>query len=121
MKTPALPQIFKALGDERRWRMLEFIARNNRAACGPGECVCACDVQDFIGLAQPTVSQHLKILVEAGLLDVDRRGKWNYYALRSESFELARAAMGKLQALVPAQPRFPKAAPERARSKAAAV
>jgi ArsR family transcriptional regulator, arsenate/arsenite/antimonite-responsive transcriptional repressor len=102
MKPTASPfQVFKALGDEHRWRMLEFIATSDPACCSTGEGICACDVQAFIKLAQPTVSQHLKILVEAGLLDVERRGKWNYYALRPQGFALAQATLEKLQATLP--------------------
>jgi ArsR family transcriptional regulator, arsenate/arsenite/antimonite-responsive transcriptional repressor len=116
--SPTVPAhlVFKALGDEHRWRMLEFIATSDPACCSTGEGICACDVQAFIGLAQPTVSQHLKILVQAGLLDVERRGKWNYYALRPQGFALARAALESLQA--PARPPAPARRP---RTTAAAV
>jgi ArsR family transcriptional regulator, arsenate/arsenite/antimonite-responsive transcriptional repressor len=116
--SPTVPPhaVFKALGDAHRWRMLEFIATGDPACCSTGEGICACDVQAFVGLAQPTVSQHLKILVQAGLLDVERRGKWNYYALRPQGFALARTALEKLQAPL----RLPVPA-RRARSTATAV
>lgn len=109
---PSAPpfQVFKALGDAHRLRMLEFIATSDPACCSTGEGICACDVQAFIGLAQPTVSQHLKILVEAGLLDVERRGKWNYYTLRAQGFALAQGALQKLQATLP-QPTAVRARP----------
>ena len=117
VKTTAAPfHVFKALGDEHRWRMLEFIATSDPACCSTGEGICACDVQAFIGLAQPTVSQHLKILVEAGLLDVEKRGKWNYYSLRPQGFSLAQAALQRLQATLPRP-----SAPRRPRPSAAAV
>ena len=102
MKTSGSPfLVFKALGDQHRWRMLELIARGDPAYCSTGEGICACDVQRFIKLAQPTVSQHLKILVDAGLLNVERRGKWHYYALRPQAFALAHAALDELQEASP--------------------
>lgn len=100
MKTkPTAVDVFKALGDEHRMKMLEFIATKDPGCCRTGEGICACDVQDFIGLAQPTVSQHLKLLVNAGLLDVERRGKWNYYTLNAKGFASARKAMEHFHAL----------------------
>lgn len=78
--------------------MVEFISTTDAATCRTGDGVCACDVQDFIGLAQPTVSQHLKILVSAGLLRVERRGKWNYYSLVPEGLLLAERVLRRLAA-----------------------
>jgi ArsR family transcriptional regulator, arsenate/arsenite/antimonite-responsive transcriptional repressor len=74
---------FKALGDPTR------IAIVNRLA-GAGEvCVCAFD---DLGLSQPTISHHLRILREAGLVDVSRRGTFAYYKLVPESIDsLSRA------------------------------
>jgi ArsR family transcriptional regulator len=74
---------FKALGDPTR------IAIVNRLA-GAGE-VCVCAFED-LGLSQPTISHHLRILREAGLVDVNRRGTWAFYRLVPESVEsLSRA------------------------------
>ena len=74
---------FKALGDPTR------IAIVNRLA-GAGE-VCVCAFED-LGLSQPTISHHLRILREAGLVDVSRRGTWSFYRLVPESVEsLSRA------------------------------
>jgi ArsR family transcriptional regulator len=74
---------FKALGDPTR------VAIVNRLA-GAGE-VCVCAFED-LGLSQPTISHHLRILREAGLVDVSRRGTWAYYRLVPESVErLSRA------------------------------
>ncbi|NNB95245.1 winged helix-turn-helix transcriptional regulator [Corallococcus exiguus] len=96
-----LADVFKALSDEHRLKMLDFIATKDPDACRTGEGICACDVQDFIGLAQPTVSQHLRILVDAGLLDVERRGKWNYYTLNAKGFTSAQKALEHFQTLAP--------------------
>jgi ArsR family transcriptional regulator len=74
---------FKALGDPTR------IAIVNRLA-GAGE-VCVCAFED-LGLSQPTISHHLRILREAGLVEVSRRGTWAFYRLVPESVEsLSRA------------------------------
>ena len=74
---------FKALGDPTR------IAIVNRLA-GAGE-VCVCAFED-LGLSQPTISHHLRILREAGLVDVSRRGTWAFYRLVPENVEsLSRA------------------------------
>jgi ArsR family transcriptional regulator len=64
---------FKALGDPVRLRLLSLIA-----ACRGGE-VCVCELTDAFTLTGPTISHHLKVLREAGLVDSERRGTWVYY------------------------------------------
>jgi ArsR family transcriptional regulator len=66
---------FKALGDPTRVRLLSLIAAHEGAEA------CVCDLIDPVGLSQPTVSHHLKQLVDAGLLTRQQRGKWAYYRL----------------------------------------
>ena len=68
-----LAKVFKALGDPTRVKLLSMIAANDA-----GE-MCACDLTDPVGLSQPTVSHHMKILVDAGLVAREQRGKWAYY------------------------------------------
>ncbi|MFF0136860.1 ArsR/SmtB family transcription factor [Streptomyces sp. NPDC005227] len=68
-----LARIFKALGDPVRLRLLSMIA--SRAG---GE-VCVCDLTPAFDLSQPTISHHLKLLRQAGLIDCERRGTWVYY------------------------------------------
>lgn len=68
-----LARIFKALGDPTRVRLLSLIAAHS-----DGEA-CVCDLTDPVGLSQPTVSHHLKQLVDAGLITRDQRGRWSYY------------------------------------------
>ncbi|MEW1723228.1 metalloregulator ArsR/SmtB family transcription factor [Streptomyces sp. NPDC093109] len=70
-----LAKVFKALGDPVRLRLLSMIA--SRAG---GE-VCVCDLTPAFDLAQPTISHHLKLLKQAGLIDSERRGTWVYYRL----------------------------------------
>jgi ArsR family transcriptional regulator len=67
--------MFKALGDPVRLRLLSMIA-----SAGGGE-VCVCDLTGSFTLTGPTISHHLKVLREAGLVDSDRRGTWVYYRL----------------------------------------
>lgn len=70
----ATATLFKALADPHRVRIV------NRLATA-GESVCVCDLVEPLGLSQPTVSFHMKKLVDAGLLTRVQRGKWAYYAL----------------------------------------
>ncbi|MFW0772622.1 ArsR/SmtB family transcription factor [Paenarthrobacter nitroguajacolicus] len=67
--------VFKALGDPNRLRLLSMVK-----AEASGEA-CVCDLTEPLGLGQPTVSHHLKILVDAGLLHRQKRGTWAYYSL----------------------------------------
>ncbi|MFD6096183.1 ArsR/SmtB family transcription factor [Nocardiopsis flavescens] len=70
-----LARVFKALGDPVRLRLLSMIASQ-----ASGE-VCVCDLTPAFDLAQPTISHHLKLLREAGLIAAERRGTWVYYRL----------------------------------------
>ncbi|MFD5697312.1 ArsR/SmtB family transcription factor [Streptomyces lasiicapitis] len=70
-----LAKVFKALGDPVRLRLLSMIA--SRAG---GE-ICVCDLTPAFDLSQPTISHHLKLLKQAGLIDSERRGTWVYYRL----------------------------------------
>ena len=78
---------FQALSDPARLRLLSLIA-----SC-PGAEACGCDLTAPIGLSQPTVSHHLKVLHEVGLLDRERRGRWVFYRVRSEPLASLRAAL----------------------------
>ena len=71
----ALAARFKAIGDPNRLRLLSLIAAHK------GGEACVCDLNEPLALSQPTVSHHLKILVEAGLLTRTKRGTWSFYAL----------------------------------------
>ena len=71
--------MFRALGDRHRVRLLSLIA-----AADGGEA-CICDLTAPVGLSQPTVSFHMKQLVEAGLVTREQRGKWDYYRVVPEA------------------------------------
>jgi ArsR family transcriptional regulator len=78
-----LAQGFSALADPVRLRVISILA-----ASPEGE-VCVCDLVGPLGKSQPTVSHHLKILSDAGLIEGQRRGKWVWYSLnRDHLFEL---------------------------------
>src|SRR4051794_24437073 len=68
-----LAYAFKALSDPSRVRLISLIA-----AADGGEA-CACDLTEPVGLSQPTVSHHMRILVDAGLVTREQRGRWAYY------------------------------------------
>ncbi|QVJ01752.1 helix-turn-helix transcriptional regulator [Nocardiopsis eucommiae] len=70
-----LARVFKALGDPVRLRLLSMIATPD------GGEVCVCDLTPAFDLSQPTISHHLKLLREAGLITAERRGTWVYYRL----------------------------------------
>jgi ArsR family transcriptional regulator len=76
--------VFKALGSPARLRLLAAIQ-----ATPDGEA-CVCHLVDFIGLTQSTVSHHLSVLVDAGLVRREQRGTWSWYALVPESLDAVR-------------------------------
>ena len=78
--------VLKALAHPARVRLVAAIR-----ATEAGEA-CVCDLQPVVDLAQPTVSHHLKVLVDAGLLTRQKRGQWSWYALDEEAW----AAVGRL-------------------------
>ena len=70
--------VFKALADPARVLILNLLAAS-------GEPVCVCHLTDLLELSQPTVSFHMKKLVDAGLLNREQRGVWAYYSLRDDA------------------------------------
>jgi ArsR family transcriptional regulator len=76
-----LAQVFKALGDPVRLRLLSLIGAHQ------GGEVCVCDLTTAFDLTQPTISHHLKVLREAGIIASERRGTWVYYRLVPASLE----------------------------------
>ena len=77
-----LAEGFKALGDPTRLRLISLVAAHENAEA------CVCELTDPVGLSQPTVSHHLKILVDAGILTREQRGKWAYYQLVPETLNV---------------------------------
>jgi len=71
-----LAAVLKVIADPTRLRLLSLVA-----AQGVDGEVCVCNLTEPVGLSQPTVSHHMKVLVDAGLLGREQRGKWAYYRL----------------------------------------
>jgi ArsR family transcriptional regulator len=76
-----LERLFKALADRNRVKILNILLR------AAGQPVCVCEFADHLDLAQPTVSYHLKLLRDAGLLDREKRGTFAYFQIRPEAME----------------------------------
>ncbi len=74
----ALARLLKAVADPARLQLLALI----KASAGGEACVC--DLTDSLGLSQPTISHHLRILTEAGLITRERRGTWAWFSLAPE-------------------------------------
>lgn len=83
-------RVFKALGDPTRVKLLSLIGSS------PDGEMCICDLTDPVGLSQPTVSHHMKQLVEAGLVEREQRGKWAYFRAVDGALESAsRTLLGR--------------------------
>jgi ArsR family transcriptional regulator len=74
-KAVELERLFKALSDRHRLRILNVLLQ-------AGEAVCVCEFQPTLGISQPTVSHHLKQLVDAGILEREKRGTFAFYRLK---------------------------------------
>ena len=77
----ATAELFRALSDPARVRIVNVLATSAKP-------VCVCELLGPLRLSQPTVSHHLKKLVDAGLLDREERGRWAYYSINSEAMSL---------------------------------
>jgi ArsR family transcriptional regulator, arsenate/arsenite/antimonite-responsive transcriptional repressor len=77
----ATADVFKALGDPARVRILNLLATSD------GEPVCVCHLTGPLGLSQPTVSHHMKRLLDAGIVEREQRGKWAYFSLDPDAVE----------------------------------
>lgn len=81
--------LFKALGDPTRLQMLSLLANAD-------DEVCVCHIQEHFDLGQPTISHHLKVLREAGLVRCQKRGIWVYCSLSPDGVAAARRALAGL-------------------------
>jgi ArsR family transcriptional regulator, arsenate/arsenite/antimonite-responsive transcriptional repressor len=91
-----LERLFKTLADRSRLRILNCLLEAD------GEPVCVCEFQPTLGISQPTVSHHLKLLVEAGLLEREKQGTFAYYRLKPGALEQIRALLAVPLATTPA-------------------
>ncbi|MDA8442765.1 MAG: metalloregulator ArsR/SmtB family transcription factor [Peptococcaceae bacterium] len=79
MQRQKIAEFYKALGDETRLNIVNMLAAQE---------MCVCEIIDQLGLSQPAVSHHLKILRQAGIVNDTREGKWIYYSINMGVFEL---------------------------------
>nr|WP_082535119.1 metalloregulator ArsR/SmtB family transcription factor [Nonomuraea pusilla] len=86
-RAAAVARVFKALGDPVRLRIVSIVASH------AGGEVCVCDITGAFDLSQPTISHHLKVLKDVGLLTSERRASWVHYRLVPET-------LGELSALL---------------------
>lgn len=86
-----LASVFKALGDPARVKLVSLIAASE------GGEACICDLTEPLGLSQPTVSHHMKLLVDVGLVSREQRGKWAYYRVNAEALQRIATAVTPLQ------------------------
>lgn len=77
----ATAELFKALADPARVRIVNLLATAD------GAPVCVCNLVEPLGLSQPTVSHHMRKLLDVGLVEREQRGKWAYFALRRDAAE----------------------------------
>jgi ArsR family transcriptional regulator, arsenate/arsenite/antimonite-responsive transcriptional repressor len=88
----ATAELFKALSDPARVRALNLLATSD-------EPVCICNLVEPLGLSQPTVSHHMKKLLDAGVVEREQRGKWAYFSLKREAVETL-AAVADLKGVI---------------------
>jgi ArsR family transcriptional regulator, arsenate/arsenite/antimonite-responsive transcriptional repressor len=87
----------KALADPVRLSIVDFLHRPVYNSCTREGAVCACDLEKHLGLTQPTISHHMKILVDAGLVEQAKQGRWVYYDLNRHAFATVTGALGQYQ------------------------
>jgi ArsR family transcriptional regulator len=87
----ATAELFRALADPARVRIVNVLATS-------GEAVCVCNLVEPLGLSQPTVSHHMKKLLDVGLVEREQRGRWAYFSLRRDAVETL-AAVADLKAV----------------------
>jgi ArsR family transcriptional regulator len=82
-----LAAALKVLADPARLRLISILSAS------PGGEACICNLTEPLGLSQPTVSHHMRVLTEAGLVEREQRGRWAFFALRPKRLELLRSAL----------------------------
>jgi len=94
-----LAAALRVLADPARLRLLSLLGAH------PAGEACVCDLTAPVGLSQPTVSHHLKVLTEAGLVGREQRGRWVYYWVLPEPIELLRGALAGPPAMMASKSR----------------
>jgi ArsR family transcriptional regulator, arsenate/arsenite/antimonite-responsive transcriptional repressor len=87
--TSVIVDQLKAIAHPVRWRMLELMAMQD-------DGICVCDLESQFDLSQPTISHHLRIMREAGVVGTDQRGTWVYYSVRPETISQLTSVFAQL-------------------------
>jgi ArsR family transcriptional regulator len=83
----------KALADPARLAILSFLRSPDTTCCSREDGICGCDVETFLGVSQPTVSHHMKVLVQAGLVRAEKRGRWVFYEIDAATVDEVQRAL----------------------------
>jgi ArsR family transcriptional regulator len=107
-------EAFKAMADPIRMKIIQLLWRPEAKCCSVQDRICACDLEEMLGISQSTVSHHMKILVRAGLVIAAKEGRWIYYTVNRYSFAALSGLVTKYAEEMPADaPRAKSAAPAR--------
>lgn len=87
MKAEELSLLASALSDTNRIEILKMLA---------GKELCACHILSYLGISQPTLSYHMKLLTESGLVSASRRGKWTFYAIITDRLNAFSKAVNEI-------------------------
>lgn len=87
MDVKRLPVIFKAFCDENRIRILQLLVTGEK---------CACKILEELKITQPTLSHHMKILCDSGIVTGRKEGKWMYYSISKDGVDLARSCLDEI-------------------------
>ena len=93
---PKLDEVFKALASEHRREILRLLSEATPApgkSCCSADEVCACKLSDHLGLSAPTISHHMSVLRQAGLVTGRKEGLWTYYTLQRDVLNEAAEAL----------------------------
>ncbi len=83
----SIAKVFKAFCDENRLQILEMLQSGEK---------CACVLHEKMEISQPTLSHHMKILIDSGVVTARKEGKWTYYAIGQEGAEIAKQLLSSL-------------------------
>ena len=98
-QTEGLALAFKALGEPTRLRILELLKSRGKSCCDlvarEERGLCACDIEEAIGLSQAAISHHMDLLRRAGLVEAQKRGRWMFYRRNETALAGLAEAMAK--------------------------
>lgn len=90
MDSKEIVEICKALADENRLNIIQILTKGKR---------CGCDLLEELNITQPTLSHHMKILNDCGLVDMMKEGKWHHYSINCERFRAFKDAINQMSCI----------------------